>query len=540
MPPARELPGFYYDPEKNRYFPIKGPIPGSSSKPKTTLKSPQTPSNQVQENGRSCCRKLKNRTSKLLQARELDGHRVIASHNCKWNIAEEFRKIHASKPVVWKFRGADKIGISAMEHLRFDVQTPHGQTQTDILLTGNINGSLSFSEVGRVGQYLDGGTQWMADCVKNYAEGKTVEHELLGPVSRPNRAALLMPSQISCIRWGPNCSSRAVSDGPIAGHALFTTLGSETSGGSVYTIGFVEPLDLGAGILSTWSRLEEVASLRCTLWTAEYDYNRHRAIIGNLGTNMGGASVDLETGITSWFLHCKSDVFAQQIVNSGNVILCGLRNGAIVAVDFREKRERLSGRLITHRIPYTSSDKKVGGCNKEWFKLKGDIYPSHTIRMPSSISWSLYLMLYDHRLLQRALDNKVALVSQYNFMAYWTVDFIRMHMITQSLIRFPVELSFRFLLSMILDLILSLQSRTSQEWLATEEMHRSLCANMCWWSRQLLGERLHKSLQSFLHLRLHPLLQLSHKSFLHLCHELCSICFFYGSRCGMSCLHGRV
>lgn len=38
------LPGFYFDAEKNRYFPIKNPIPGSSSKkPKiTTPKSPQT------------------------------------------------------------------------------------------------------------------------------------------------------------------------------------------------------------------------------------------------------------------------------------------------------------------------------------------------------------------------------------------------------------------------------------------------------------------------------------------------------------------
>ncbi|KAF3333409.1 hypothetical protein FCM35_KLT01100 [Carex littledalei] len=26
---AQDLPGFYYDAEKNRYFPIKGPIPGS-------------------------------------------------------------------------------------------------------------------------------------------------------------------------------------------------------------------------------------------------------------------------------------------------------------------------------------------------------------------------------------------------------------------------------------------------------------------------------------------------------------------------------
>lgn len=28
---AAEIPGFYYDEEKNRYFPVKGPIPGSKS-----------------------------------------------------------------------------------------------------------------------------------------------------------------------------------------------------------------------------------------------------------------------------------------------------------------------------------------------------------------------------------------------------------------------------------------------------------------------------------------------------------------------------
>ena len=59
-------------------------------------------------------------------------------------------------------------------------------------------------------------------------------------------------------------------------------MGSETSGGSIYTLGLVEPLDLGPGILYTWSRLEEVASFKCTLWTAEYDCTRHRAIIGKL------------------------------------------------------------------------------------------------------------------------------------------------------------------------------------------------------------------------------------------------------------------
>ncbi|XP_027362377.1 DDB1- and CUL4-associated factor 4 isoform X2 [Abrus precatorius] len=476
MPQARELPGFYYDPEKNRYFPIKGPIPGSSSKTKNPpLKSPQIPSNQ--ERSRSCCRKLRNTTSKLLLARELDGHHVIASRYCKSSFTEEFRKIQASKPTVWKYRGTDKIGISALEHLRVDVQTLEGQSETDVLLTGSINGSLSFSEVGRFGQYFDGGIKWMPDCMKNYVKEKTIEHNVVpGPVFRPNGASLLMSSRISCIRLGPKCTSHAVNDGPTVGHALFTTLGSETSGGSLYTLGLVEPLDLGPDILNTWSRLEEIASFRCTLWTAEYDYNNHRAIIG---TNLGGASVDLETGMTSWFLRCKSDVFAQQIVNSGNVILCGLRNGAIVTVDFREKRERFSGRLITHRIPYTPSDKKVGGSNKEWFKLTGDIYPSHTIRMPSSISCLVSLQFDDQYFLASSMDGSMRLYD-HRLLHRGAVQSYEGHVNSHTFIQLGVDPAERFVMSGGEDCKLRLWSIKSGELLFEDKFADSVLSTVCY------------------------------------------------------------
>lgn len=53
----------------------------------------------------------------------------------------------------------------------------------------------------------------------------------------------------------------------------------------------------------------------------------------------------------------------------GNGLLCGLRNGAVVTVDCREKRERLSSRPITQRISYISSDKKAQSSNKDWFKV---------------------------------------------------------------------------------------------------------------------------------------------------------------------------
>ncbi|KAF7840268.1 DDB1- and CUL4-associated factor 4 isoform X2 [Senna tora] len=368
-----ELPGFYYDAEKNRYFPIKGPIPGSSRS--SSAKSGPEKSTSMFTQERSPCRRLRKRTSKLLHARELNGN-IINSHRWKCNFKEEFQKIQASQPVVWKYQGTDRIGISALEQMHVDVQTLEGQTKTDVLLLGNWNGSLSFSEVGKAGQYFGGGVKWMPDRVKKYVKGEKDEHvEVPGPVFRPNGATLLMSSSISCIRLGLKRSFHAAENDPNIGHALFTTLGSETSGGSVYIIGLVEPLDLGSG------------------------------------TNMGAASVDLQTGSASWFLRCKSDVFAQQIVNSGNVILCGLRNGAIVTIDVREKREQ-SRRLITHRIPYQPLDGNVGSSKKEWFKLTGNIYPSHTIKMPSSISSLVSLQFDDQYFLASSLDGSVRLYDQ--------------------------------------------------------------------------------------------------------------------------------
>lgn len=35
--------------------------------------------------------------------------------------------------------------ITALEHLRVDVQTSEGQTETDVLLTGSTNGSMRYN-----------------------------------------------------------------------------------------------------------------------------------------------------------------------------------------------------------------------------------------------------------------------------------------------------------------------------------------------------------------------------------------------------------
>ncbi|KAI9095996.1 hypothetical protein K1719_026143 [Acacia pycnantha] len=307
MPSPKELPGFYYDAEKNRYFPIKGPIPGSSRSSTAKIGPKKSiPKSPPQE--RSPHRQLLKRTSKLLHARELNGN-IIKSYNWRCNIREELLKIQASQPVVWKYQQTDRVGISALEQLNIDVETSVGVVKTDVLLSGNLNGSLWFFEV-RKEQAID--VTWMPDCVKNYANGKTYEHDELPASIVANYGGLTVkPSRISCIRLGPKFSSHGDDEDPDVRHVLFTHLGSETSGGSVHIMDLAEPL-----MPNVIGPIKEVASFKCTLWTAEYDYTRPRAVIG---TNIGAASVDLETGQTSWFLHCKSDVFAEQIFNSATL-----------------------------------------------------------------------------------------------------------------------------------------------------------------------------------------------------------------------------
>lgn len=53
----------------------------------------------------------------------------------------------------------------------------------------------------------------------------------------------------------------------------------------------------------------------------------------------------------------------------GNVVLCGLRNGAVVTVDVREKREGFSARHARHRIRHSPLDNTLGKSSKQWFKV---------------------------------------------------------------------------------------------------------------------------------------------------------------------------
>ncbi|KZV21647.1 hypothetical protein F511_16353 [Dorcoceras hygrometricum] len=299
-----ELPGFYYDAGKNRYFPYKGPIPGSSSKPPSV-----TPLSEKHKQVDSMYEYIRMRNSKLLQVRELCGN-VISSSKGKLSFQAEYRKRHASQPLIWTYKGTNKMGNVALEHAIVDVISPCGLMKRDILLTGGVNGLL----------------------------------------------------------WVP---------------------------GSVYLLDLSKPLDFDVGVPIAGDGLYELAAFKQTLWTIDCDPEGMRAVIGKfLGTNRGAALLNMETGASSWVFRCKSDVLSLQLNLSGNFILCGLRNGAIVTVDTREKQVNLcrsTGTLIAP-LQYQCNHLSAGGedCYLRLWDIKsGELLFKNRFMnsIPSAVCW---------------------------------------------------------------------------------------------------------------------------------------------------------
>nr|XP_023898103.1 uncharacterized protein LOC112009976 [Quercus suber] len=467
----QDLPGFYYDKEKNRYFPIKGPIPGSSRSSSLATAQEPTPKSTRALN---LCRRTGLRASKLLQVRELYGN-VIPFSKGKCNFKEEIQRIQVSQPVVWKYGGTDKIVNGALEQIHIDVQTLEGQSEMDVLLAGGVHGSLSFVEVGKVQQF-DYGVKCMPDRVwpkvkEDQAEcGRTPGH-----IWRPAGSLLQMPSNISCIKmFGKH--SPSMDDGSNVQDAIISTLGSETSGGSLYIVKLTKPLDLNSSISSISQRIHEVATFNRTIWTADYHFNRSQAVIG---TNLGAALVDLETGMASWVCRSRSDVFAQQIVHSGNAILCGLRNGAIVTVDVRDKRESSSARFIRHRMPCSPLDKTVGDFSRQWFELSGNIYPSCIVKMPSSISCLVSLQFDDNYFLASSMDGSVKLYD-HRLIQRGAVQSYEGHVNSHTHIKLGVDPSEKFVMSGGVDCNLRLWSIKSGELLFEDKFSDSVLSTVCW------------------------------------------------------------
>ncbi|CAI0546221.1 unnamed protein product [Linum tenue] len=141
----QELPGFYYDAEKNRYFPLKGPIPGSSRASSSSSSSSyaadrKNPKQNTSQADKYCRTRVK--THRLLQGRELNGN-VVSVSKSKYNFVQEYQKAQASQPVVWRYQEPGELACDGgLDQTSFCIQKPDGQVNMDILVAGGINGCL--------------------------------------------------------------------------------------------------------------------------------------------------------------------------------------------------------------------------------------------------------------------------------------------------------------------------------------------------------------------------------------------------------------
>ncbi|RVW21500.1 hypothetical protein CK203_110988 [Vitis vinifera] len=198
------------------YFPIKAPIPGSSSSSARLNKPPSLP-----KSGNNICKRIGIRAAKLLQSRELHGD-VIPSKKGKCNFEKEYLKVLASQPLVWKYQETDRIGDGALEQISTDINTSDGQSPKDLLLTGGVNGYLSLYEVAKVGHHFDYGVKCMPDRVWPPVIGKQTDcSKAVGHIWRPTGASLVMQSSISCIKMVGKHSPCTIDDQSAIQHVLY-------------------------------------------------------------------------------------------------------------------------------------------------------------------------------------------------------------------------------------------------------------------------------------------------------------------------------
>ncbi|KAK8918847.1 hypothetical protein KSP39_PZI021482 [Platanthera zijinensis] len=160
MAPPKELPGFYFDPEKNRYFPIKGSLPGSKLHRLSSTTSSRY--GERPDSGRRHHTHLRKKklieSFRLLQSREIHGGSLV-SNRTLYSFQQEYQKFQASQPEVWKYSNTSFVSDSALEEMRGVVQTSQGLKEMYLLAAGGINCSISLYGIKNV--------RWLADYGPN-------------------------------------------------------------------------------------------------------------------------------------------------------------------------------------------------------------------------------------------------------------------------------------------------------------------------------------------------------------------------------------
>lgn len=256
---------------------------------------------------------------------------------------------------------------------------------------------------------------------------------------------------------------------------MVTALGSGVSRGSVCILNLSEPLDLHLSSSCLDSRISKIASFDRTIWTADCNSNGKQAVIG---TNLGAALIDLETRGLSWVYHSKSDIFSQQFVQSGNVVLCGLRNGAIITVDIRERQRGyfdLSAGTSAHRtfLVHPARNEKRSTKFQHRKKFNSSVF------MPSAVCSLVALQSYDQYFLGSSMDGSIELFDC-RLLQRGAVQSYEGHVNSHNHLQLGVDPSETLLMSGGEDNYLRIWSIKSGELIFEETFSSYVLATICW------------------------------------------------------------
>uniref|UniRef100_A0A0E0FXW2 Uncharacterized protein n=1 Tax=Oryza nivara TaxID=4536 RepID=A0A0E0FXW2_ORYNI len=368
-----ELPGFYYDPDKNRYFPIRGPIPGAATRRPAPPPPAQPPPPQAAAAG---CRKTA-RQPELVHAREMYGGGVIFSNKRKSTFMRQCQYAQASQPMVWKYKGTALVADKALEELYVTIQTPIGLKESKVLVTGSMNGIVRLYGLGTAIANIEDEMEFLPEPAWT-------------PLIKQNAP---VNSALASIWSSETAFSKFLSR-------------SGESGGSIHIMDLSDTIDVAMGSMNAYGgNIIPVASFNRTIWTADCNSDGTQAVIG---TNSGAAFFDLERRALSWMYHCKSDILSQQFMQSGNVVLCGLRNGSIFPLDVRQKQhnhptELASPGTARRTIPLTPRR------HNRWRNQADNAKSSRAISMSSAVCSLVVLSSDEHYFLGSSMDGSIKL-----------------------------------------------------------------------------------------------------------------------------------
>ncbi|XP_064967233.1 uncharacterized protein LOC103986735 [Musa acuminata AAA Group] len=231
---------------------------------------------------------------------------------------------------------------------------------------------------------------------------------------------------------------------------MMTTFGSGAAGGSVYILNLHEPLDLILSSGSLFSHISQIASFDRTIWTADCNSHGTQAVIG---TNLGATLINLETEEVSWFYRSRSDVFSQQFIHSGNVVLCGQRNGAVISVDIRQKQSR--------------------------HKLGRNLNSSDAVFMSSAVCSLVALQSDDNYFLASSMDGSIKLFDC-RLLQRGSVQSYAGHVNSHTRLQLGVNPSETFLISGGEDCFLRIWSIKNGELIFGEKVSDSILTTVCW------------------------------------------------------------